>query len=95
MKTMEFYQGPTTSWNNVECGVELEELGVSVMIAASTVAGAGRGVYVVVNEGVEETFLEKGTVLTGYSKGTFEVSKKMAVELRTYFSIQVCGSMGC
>lgn len=79
------YVGPLSTANEMEFGFELEELGLNVMVGKSRV-GEGRGLFLGLSDEAEQTYIEKGTILCGYSKGSFE---KAAVDDKTvgcYFS---------
>lgn len=64
------YEGPLGTLDSMETGFSLEELGLELMVGKSKV-GEGRGLFISVAEDVEEAILPQGTVLCGYSKGTF------------------------
>lgn len=64
------YHGPLIeSMDNVN-GFELDQLGLLLTISKSTV-GEGLGLFVSLLEDAEESVVSKGTVLCGYSRGTF------------------------
>jgi hypothetical protein len=67
---VEPYSGPQSTFEKMISGFDLEELGLTLMTGESTVA-KGKGLFICLQDGVEETFLEKGTILSGYSKGHF------------------------
>lgn len=66
------YNGPIGSFEQVTQGFELDQLGLNLMLGKSVVAD-GKGLFVSVVDDAEETFIPMGTVLCGYSKGSFAV----------------------
>ena len=65
------YDGPTSDFSFMEAGCVIEDLGIEVLVGESTVPGAGRGLFVALQEGVQEVTLPRGTPICGYSKGNF------------------------
>lgn len=65
------YDGPISDFSLMEAGCVIEDLGLEVLIGQSTVPNAGRGLFIALQEGVEEVTLPRGTPICGYSKGTF------------------------
>jgi len=64
------YHGPTAEFSDMLSGCEIQDLGITMMVGPSKVA-SGNGLYVAINENVESVTVPYGTVLCGYSKGTF------------------------
>lgn len=67
------YSGPEQSFEEMIAGVQNVELGLNVMVGASTLGDgeAGLGVFVAVSDEVEQSTVKQGQPLMGYSKGTF------------------------
>ena len=65
------YDGPVSDFLQMEAGCVIEDLGLEVLVGPSTVPNAGRGLFIALQEGVEEVTLPRGTPICGYSKGTF------------------------
>jgi hypothetical protein len=79
------YRGPLSTIDEIEFGFEIEELGLNLMMGKSRV-GEGRGLFLGLGNDVENSFIEKGTVLCGYSKGTFETAAASDKTVGCYFS---------
>lgn len=67
------YAGPLSSLDDMEVGFSLEELGINAMVGPAT-CGHGRGLFLNVQEDVEQSLLPTGTVICGYGKGTFHAA---------------------
>jgi len=64
------YKGPVLSYDLMEAGCSIEDLGIDVLVGSSCVA-PGYGLYIRVNDGVERVSLSRGTIICGYSRGKF------------------------
>lgn len=65
------YDGPLSTFEDIESGLSVEDLGLDVMVGESTILNAGRGLFVALSEDIDEITLPKGTPICGYSKGYF------------------------
>lgn len=70
------YEGPIGSYDEMEAGLTIEELGLQLLVGPSVVA-PGRGLFVCLADsdesGVESVTLPRGTPIVGYSKeGIFQ-----------------------
>ena len=65
------YEGPMGDFSQMEAGCVIEDLGIEVLVGNSTVPNAGRGLFIALQDGVEEVTLPRGTPICGYSKGIF------------------------
>lgn len=63
------YSGPIRSMNDMEAGCTVEDLRLKILVGKSTVNG--RGLFISLDDDVEEVIIPKGTPICGYSKGTF------------------------
>ena len=76
-RLLEPFVGPTCSFENVQGGFEVSELGLTVMAAPSQVCD-GLGLYIVLDEDTFEVEVPANTIISGYSqRGSF---KEEAVE---------------
>jgi hypothetical protein len=64
------YDGPISLVDVMEAGWGLEEFGINLMVGPS-VYGEGRGLFMSLEEGVEKVTLPQGSILCGYSRGSF------------------------
>jgi hypothetical protein len=69
---IESFTGPTILNDDAEirCSLELQELGLVLSVAESSVAGA-LGLFVRISDDVDQATLPAMTLLAGYAKGTF------------------------
>jgi hypothetical protein len=65
------YHGPIGSFDDIECGLSIEDIGLDVMIGPSSIPAAGKGLFVALSEDIDEASLERGTAICGYSRGAF------------------------
>lgn len=64
------YSGPVLPYDLMEAGCSIQELGIDILIGKSVVA-PGYGLYICLNEDVDDVSLPRGTVICGYSRGKF------------------------
>jgi hypothetical protein len=65
------FTGPVSSFENMEKGFDLEELGISIMIGKSEFC-EGRGLFIsLINNSITETTISMGSIVCAYSKGSF------------------------
>jgi hypothetical protein len=64
------YEGPHSTFDEMMAGTEIEDLGLCMMVGKSKVCD-GLGLFMSLAEGVCEATHPIGTILCGYSKGTF------------------------
>jgi len=62
------YNGPTKSMDDMEAGCTIEDLSLKILVGNSTVCN-GRGLFISIDDDVEEVTIPKGTAICGYSKG--------------------------
>jgi len=67
------FTGPTILNDNAEiqCSLELQELGLVISVAESSVATGTLGLFARISDDADETTLPAMTLLAGYAKGTF------------------------
>ena len=65
------YEGPLPSFEMMEAGCLIEDLGLEVLVGTSVDSSRGRGLFIALQEGVEEVILPRGTPICGYCRGTF------------------------
>ena len=66
----DFYDGPVSAYDEMEAGCCIEDIGIEVMVGKSVFA-PGLGLFVKLNDDVEEVHLPRGTPICAYSKGQF------------------------
>ena len=65
------YDGPKmVDFESIEAQVIVDDLNIQILVGASTVCN-GRGLFIALDENVEEVTIPRGTPVCGYSKGTF------------------------
>lgn len=65
------YEGPSSSFAMMEAGCAIEDLGLEILVGPSTISGCGRGLFISLQEDVEEVTLPRSTPICGYSRGSF------------------------
>lgn len=65
------YSGPQSSISEMEAGIDIEDIGIKVLVGPS-VAATGRGLFVSLGSDVDEVVLPVATPICGYSKGEFK-----------------------